>query len=201
MAQTRQFDELKTIDYETFFGEMDISEQEKRRRIVLAEELEVLFLYLFVLMKEDPLKDYLQMIQQKYQEIATRFLDMDETPAYILNQSQTVAEETARVTRQHISQEFYTSKDRAMLISANQANVIGNYAFQVEAIKMGKTTKVWRTMKDFKVRHTHMIADGQKVGIFEPFKVGNSLLNFPTDLSLGASMEEVANCRCVCKYQ
>lgn len=199
MAQKREFDELKTIDYETFFGEMNLSEEEKRKRINLAEELEILFLYLFVSFAELP--DAVSMVDEKYREIATRYLGMKNTPAYIADQAARVAQETVRITEEHDGQAFYTSKDRAMLISANQANVIGNYGLQVNAVKMGKQYKVWRTMKDFKVRHTHMIADGQTVGIFEPFQVGNSQLNFPTDLSLGASMEETANCRCTVKYE
>ena len=199
MAQTRQIDELKTIDYETYFGEMDISEQEKRRRIGLAEELEVLFLYLFVSFAELP--DAVSVVDEKYREIATRYLGMNNTPAYIADQAARIAQETVQTTEEHEGQAFYTSKDRAMLISANQANTIANYEQHVEAVKMGKHYKIWDNMKDKYVRHTHVLADGQKVGIFEPFVVGDSLLNFPTDLSLGASLEETAGCRCTLKYE
>lgn len=199
MANVREFDELNIIDYETYFDEMDLSEQEKRKRIKLAEDFEILFLYLFVSIEE--LQDPVLTVKEKYQEIATRYLGTSETPAYIADQASRIAEETVKVTKEHEGQEFYTSKDRAMLISANQANTIGNYSQQIEAVKMGKRFKVWNNMKDKYVRHTHVLADNQKVDLFEPFKVGSSLLMFPTDLSLGASLSETANCRCTIKYE
>ncbi len=47
------------------------------------------------------------------------------------------------------------------------------------------------------VRPTHKAAHGRKVsGTGTPFQVGGSLLMYPGDTSLGATMEEVAGCRC-----
>lgn len=56
--------------------------------------------------------------------------------------------------------------------------------------------KSWVTMGDKKVRDWHNEANYQTVPIAEPFIVMGELLMHPGDTSLGASMENVANCRC-----
>lgn len=59
----------------------------------------------------------------------------------------------------------------------------------------GKYVKrIWRTMKDEKVRPTHRRAFGQKRSPGKPFRVGSSVMMYPGDLS--APVEETANCRC-----
>jgi hypothetical protein len=55
----------------------------------------------------------------------------------------------------------------------------------------------WQSREDEFVRFTHDVANGQVVeGTTEPFKVGNSLLMYPGDTSLGADIDEIAGCRC-----
>jgi hypothetical protein len=55
----------------------------------------------------------------------------------------------------------------------------------------------WLTRQDDHVRPTHQAAHGQRViGTAEPFRVGDSLLMYPGDTSLGASMNEIMGCRC-----
>jgi hypothetical protein len=57
--------------------------------------------------------------------------------------------------------------------------------------------RIWRTREDDKVRPTHFLANGQVVkGTITPFVVGNSLLMYPGDTSLGADISEIAGCRC-----
>jgi hypothetical protein len=56
--------------------------------------------------------------------------------------------------------------------------------------------KTWVTVGDKRVRATHNAANFQTVPEGEPFVVGNSLLMFPGDTSLGAEISEIANCRC-----
>ena len=56
--------------------------------------------------------------------------------------------------------------------------------------------KTWVTMGDKKVRPHHQAANFQTVPENEPFIVMNERLMFPGDTSLGASMINVANCRC-----
>lgn len=192
--------QIHTIDYEQYFGEMNLTETEKKSRISLAEELEIIFLYYFLLLSDKTKENYAQMIHDKYVEVANKFLKTKETPAYIEEYANTLANETVNVTNRHEGEVYYTSKDRAMLISANEANVLGNYRQQIKAVKSGKKYKTWMTMRDDKVRHTHIEVNGVRVGIFDAFIVGNSQMMYPKDTSLGAEMEEIAGCRCTLHY-
>lgn len=63
--------------------------------------------------------------------------------------------------------------------------------------ELDEQKKVWISMNDDKTRDSHLDADGQEQNIDEPFEVGDSLLMEPGDDSLGADIEEIANCRCV----
>lgn len=57
-------------------------------------------------------------------------------------------------------------------------------------------TKEWRAVLDSRTRFAHLEADGQIKKIDEPFEVGNELLMYPSDSSLGASAGNTINCRC-----
>jgi len=54
--------------------------------------------------------------------------------------------------------------------------------------------KEWDDIGDSVTRPTHREANGQRRPIDEPFQVGNSLLMFPGDTSLGAEIKETINC-------
>lgn len=58
--------------------------------------------------------------------------------------------------------------------------------------------KYWRSQRDGRVRHTHMILDGQIKKNDEPFKVGKSLGMYPGDSSL--PLDERINCRCSTEF-
>ncbi len=53
-------------------------------------------------------------------------------------------------------------------------------------------TKTWLATEDERTRETHADADGQTVGINEPFTVGGESAQYPGDPDL--SWEESANC-------
>lgn len=201
----REIDELneleeQVIDYEEYFGEMELTEEEKERRIELAKQFEVLFLFFLLAYSKQQKIDYKSMIYEKYILIALEFLKQDKVPAYIDDYAKRLSDDVVRTTKEHDGEEFYTSTERGMIISANEANALGNYNQQAQAIKSGMKYKTWRTEKDNRVRKTHREVDDVTVGIFESFQVGDSLMMFPKDTSLGASMEEIAGCRCVAKY-
>jgi len=61
-------------------------------------------------------------------------------------------------------------------------------------------TKEWETMGDELVREWHSDADGQEVGVSDFFNVMGELLFEPGDVSMGASAENVCNCRCSAVY-
>lgn len=64
-----------------------------------------------------------------------------------------------------------------------------------ELADQGFTRRRWVTMHDDAVRDTHRAADGQTVGLDEPFVVGGASLRWPGD-RLGPA-GEVINCRCI----
>ena len=99
------------------------------------------------------------------------------------------------------NKKYWTSRDRAMLISENEANAFDNYIKYREAKAQGKTKKIWRTELDEKVRMTHTLAEGQTVDIDGLFLVGDSLMRFPMDTEYDATPNETINCRCVCEYK
>jgi len=57
-------------------------------------------------------------------------------------------------------------------------------------------TKTWMAILDDHTREDHADADGQEVAEDEPFEVGGEELMEPMDDSLGASPENIINCRC-----
>ena len=201
----REIDELnelssQVIDYEEYFGEMELTEEEKGKRIELAKQFEILFLFFLLAYSKQQKINYESMIYEKYILIALEFLKQDKVSAYVDDYAKRLSDDVVRTIREHDGEEFYTSTERGMLISANEANALGNYNQQAQAIKAGMKYKTWMTEKDNKVRHTHREVDNVTIGIFESFQVGDSLMMFPKDTSLGASMEEIAGCRCVAKY-
>ncbi len=197
-------DELHTekIVYETYFGEMEISEEEKKERLELAKELEPIFLYVFYMFldedaSEETCRDYLSSV---YKRIATEFVKAREPTAYLNSYIEKIAADIVSATVENADSPYYTSLDRAMYIAANEANTIGNYREYAKMVKQGYKYKTWITMRDDKVRHTHAEANGYKVGIFDSFHIGASEMSFPRDYSLGAGAEEIVNCRCSLKY-
>lgn len=68
------------------------------------------------------------------------------------------------------------------------------------------THKVWTTQGDHRVRvppqddFDHVLADEQRVPLNEAFEVSGESLPSPGDTSLGASIGNVARCRCAVRY-
>lgn len=56
--------------------------------------------------------------------------------------------------------------------------------------------KVWMTILDGKERQSHGIANGQRRSVTEPYIVQGEPLMYPGDISLGATVSNVVNCRC-----
>lgn len=181
---------------------MEISEKEKQDRIKLAYEFEDYLLALFLILatEEREREEYYQQADEEYCQIATKYMGVKETPVYINDYAAEITMSIVDTTLDNIDVDYYLSEERAKSIAANEANSIGNYREQVEMVKRGYKFKEWRTMKDDRVRHTHVKVDNTKIGIFERFNVGNMQMMFPRDVSLGAGPEEIVNCRCSLRY-
>lgn len=92
-------------------------------------------------------------------------------------------------------------QERALSVAENESNSVFNRVEYDDAVDSGKYTyKTWITEMDNKVRHTHREVEGMRIPIEEPFIVGDSQMMFAHDSSLGASAEELVNCRCSTLY-
>lgn len=195
---------IRKISYKEYFGEMELSDEEKEERIKLAGRLELVFIALFArlsTMDDDEDAAYDEACNS-YEKISNEFLSKDATPAALLAHISMAVLAVIKVANENTNSndEWYLSDERATYIAANEANFTGNYREQIEMVKQGYKFKTWRTMADKRVRHTHRDVNDKTIGIFEPFEVGNSLMMFPKDTSLDAEECEIANCRCVVKY-
>lgn len=204
----REFDELneigkqRSLPFDVFFGEIEgLTEKEKKDRIELAEKFEILLLYFFMVFLDEAVTiDYEQMVYEKYVEIADEFLNLKQPSAYIDEYARQYAYDLVRATKEHEGEEYYTSYDRGRLNAENEAEKIAEYRTYTQAVKSGKTMKMWLSQKDNRVRHSHKIVDGVKIPIFDLFEVGNSLFLYPTSQTYSPEEKEYINCRCTCKY-
>lgn len=194
---------VRSIPYEKYFGEMELSDKQIKQRIEFAKKFEdglLAFLTLFTLASaygQD--NGFLRIqLQQMYFEITTQFLETDK---YISNHAEEFADNFIESTNKHISDPWYTSEDRAKFNAENEANDILNYSDFQDAIADGKNVKEWRTLLDNRVRPTHKEVHGKTIPIGDTFEVGGTLLRFPGDSEFDTSNgEETCGCRCSLKY-
>lgn len=158
-------DKQLSIDYETYFGEMDLTKEQKEQRISLAKRLEDDMLFFFALIsvirqfKYENMQFAIETLENRYRATLGEYMDIDD---YLSDYIKEFAGYTADVTQRHPNDEWYLSQDRAMLIAENEANTDWNYSEYKQAIASGMTKKTWLTMQDRRVRHTHMKVDGKR---------------------------------------
>lgn len=100
-------------------------------------------------------------------------------------QSIDARKETIAITETQISSEYLRYiETQGIMQLASEAQV--PIVFQ----------KTWGAILDNKTRKSHVLADGQSRNINSPYNVGNELMLIPGDTSLGASLENIINCRC-----
>jgi len=87
-----------------------------------------------------------------------------------------------------------TEVNRALNQSDREATM---QAVDLGAVRLQDVEREWDTSGRSNVRDTHRAMDGQKRGLDEPFESpSGARLMQPGDTSLGAPVEEVANCVC-----
>lgn len=198
----------KKIPIHEYFEDMQISEEQKQKRIRLANLLLADVLFLFALSKVNNDKQYLvKSFQNRYTESVKSVVKQDkELSRYIRKVCENIVDTTLKDTKKpsdltdSAGTEYRTSVDRAMNIAENEANSILNNEEYRSAIKNGCTKKKWISFGDERVRTDHADVDGEVVDIYKPFHVGGYLMMFPKDDSLGAGLEEIVNCRCSVEY-
>lgn len=192
-----KIDELNII--KKYFSEMELPQEEIDARIEMAEKFLDVFKRAFTIVKAEKTidegfdEDFLtEFLGKEYADILFDLDVLDIAKMHILSIIET--------TYSQVTQEYYTSDKRAMNLALDETNAYSNFQYDVKMRSLGYKKKVWCTMCDAKVRPTHIMADGQEKLIGEPFIVGGYEMLFPMDGSLGASAEEIINCRCVAKY-
>lgn len=196
--------------YKEYFSKMSISDKEKQERIAFSEQMEEVVLYILSLIETtiesgETNMEYIQtQFYDKYLDVIASYMLID---TYIKQYALDVTKQIIDATFERFSSEdksiiddYYLSNDRAMFISECEANSILNYRQYSKAVKAGKTKKKWIDVGDKRERKTHLEVGGTTLPIDDPFSVGDSLLQFPKDTSLGASADEIVNCRCSIQY-
>lgn len=210
MFEGLAFDELnsllankRSMPFEQYFGEMDLSDEEIQKRIELAEKLEDGFLFVLALLFTMQQQNTVNW-ERARQEYENRYLSalagyVTITP-YIRNYVRSMSYDVMDSTRNHQSNIYYYSPDRSRFMAENESNFARSYQVNEDAIASGFKKKRWITMRDKKVRETHREVDGQVKAIDDLFYVGGSLMSYPRDGSLGASSSEIVGCRCSIQY-
>ena len=220
MSSISSYDELNIIlgkrriePYEEYFSKMLISDKERQERIAFSEQMEEVVLYILALIQTtiesgETDQEYIQIqFYDKYLDVVLRYMMIDSyIKRYVLETSKQIIDTTFShiagkpPDSEQTTDDYYLSNDRAMFISECEANSILNYRQYSNAVKAGKTKKKWVDVGDKRERKTHLEVGGTTLPIDEPFSVGDSLLQFPKDTSLGASADEIVNCRCSIQY-
>ncbi len=164
-------------------------------------------LFAVLLLLETPQEqlDALRLLPQSIQRQQMQFL-ID------TNQTITRAMKDREFAKQMDIAFAQSSEGRSGVIATTETNDSANFATTTEAevitapqnrdeaiaagIAVALLQKQWVTVRDNKVRSTHVAADRQIVPIGSTFIVGGARLRFPTDSTLGAPPRETVNCRC-----
>ena len=189
----------RSVPYSQYFGEMALSDDEKEKREELARQFENIFLVTFALIKAMRYtEEYMaNRLYRDYLETVSNFSKPDER---LKDYASGISRDIVGTTFRNIDSKYFTSADRAMFIAENEANMDMNYLEYVKAINDGKNKKKWIDMKDKRERKTHLKVGSMTLPIERPFSVGDSLMQFPKDFSLGADAKEIVNCRCSIIY-
>ena len=87
---------------------------------------------------------------------------------------------------------------RTEVVSASNA---GNHFSTERFLPSARFVKKWLSSRDFRVRSSHIGADGKTVPLKGAFSLPGGKLRFPGDSTLGASAAEIVNCRCTTTYE
>ena len=218
MAQANSLaavDQLNII----FFGEMDITSAEKRLRVVMAAALQRILLRYYDTVQRSLViapfgLDSAALYAAAAAEFAQSYIELFNRyyPRYLEILGAASAGSASARVRNHaveLSMQILDTSvsgcdiplyDRMLNTARTEVNAMCNMAQLDAARSRGFSRKRWKTFGDNKVRHTHREASGQTVPIDQPFIIGGYQMMFPCDGSLGASVSEIANCRCTVQY-
>lgn len=212
-----EFNSIKTksVPYELYFEKMELTEEQKEKRIEFSKRMKEIIIFLLLLIsayreynveiniykiKIEFINRFDLLIEEYLNNAKLSKIYMNEAINYFNAYENEFIDSFLDTTIRNINDPFFLSKDRAVLISENEANTVINYIEFIKAVENGKKKKKWIDIKDNKERKTHAEVGGSVIPINEYFFVGDSMMLFPKDTSMGADLKEIANCRCSIKY-
>ena len=190
-------DEINTI----WVSKMVLPDNEKQLRVEMMNEFERLLKQLKPMEKPKDKSQLLLlmgiygvMYKEIYMEIFDKYF---KRYIYEVSHKRNISD-FSRVWIANHSQAFavYSHDSSPQTIARTEVNSMCGIAQLDGYYQAGYTKKKWNTMGDSKVRTSHKRASGQIKFLEEPFILGDSLMMFPLDTSLGASAKEIVNCRC-----
>lgn len=231
---------------ELYFAVMLVTNPQKAKRILIANDWENWFMDMFDEEYDDVLSgkfiqrqdDYIDRMTDKFLETAgVKITNTDDYSQEVINKAIRTATQIQDTTKAHLIAPMYRgratarekedaedlaslirlgigfsaitvatdailpwlSRERANSIALNESNWLNNHAEYFEA-KGSNKRKTWHTALDEKVRLTHIEQEGVTIPVDDVFHVGSSLMRFPLDDSLGATADEIINCRCSISY-
>lgn len=204
-----KFDELNQL--KAYYEVMDISDSDKKKRVELALDLfDAFYFVLFMIATEFSVKppeipktertdvEKPSDIQEYKESLRVRIEDVLSGTPYEQDYIPRLVDEVIDTTFRHTDDEYYTSKERALLIAQNESNSVLNYNDFLSAKDKGSKFKQWITEGDEKVRFAHAEVDYTRIPIDDFFVVGGEQMRYPHDPT--ASADNIVNCRCTCKY-
>lgn len=210
MFTNLSFDELnalvkneRSMSFKKYFGEMNLPEEEKSKRIQIAEELEENFIVtmtlLFTMTQANKIDYELirKQIEDSYLETLRKYTSVDK---YLETYVKSFTYDVIDGTKTHKNEPYYYSLDRAKFMAENEVNTAINHARYMEAVNAGKTMKRWESIIDEVTRKDHIEANGEYIPIGQAFHVGDSWMLFPKDMSMNPNPNQVINCRCSIIY-
>lgn len=184
--------------FDEYFAPMQISEEQKRKRVELAEELDAVFIALlseyFYADQLDAVvaSDIYDRTREAYLLAIGTAVEVDD---YLYNHGIEVIASTIEVLLRHRDEPYYFSEDRARAIAENDSNSIWNYTEYEDAVK-NKKYKTWRTVMDNRVRDTHVVMNGVTIPINDVFHLQGGDCYYPRSDELGMDDSEICGCRC-----
>lgn len=220
----------RSMNIHRYFSEMELPESEIRIREEFAKEVEdTLFqslAYIYSILAGGLLyllESAKSQLSDSITETLREYTYPDtETLLYIQNYANEFVETTVRNSQEYFNSEnqtveaiesdetieadeelpdYWFSEDRARYNAENEANTIFNHEQYRQAKHDGLLFKQWLTMKDERVRETHVEVGDTIIPIDQPFLVGGYPMNHPRDLAVAeVAPQEVVNCRCSVRY-
>ena len=229
MGSILDFDELNQLHnrngkkrsmlIDRYFSEMELKAGEIKDREEFArdmkEEIFAIMAFLFIILERKQM-DMISLVKTRLSDSIKRIFMTytypdSETLSYIERYSSEFVDTTIQHTQDIFAKEsiedallvplaYWFSEDRATYNAENETNTLFNHEQFRQAKSDGLLYKKWLTMKDERVRKTHIEVDDTVIRIDELFHVGECLMRYPKDASHGAGVEEIAGCRCTVVY-